>query len=107
MVSAETERLLGEFEKVAERADQALARLSKRLGETLRPPPSLSLLAVLTLKQELRNDLETGERCVQRLRENHHSADEERRSHDAFLVRKSTLAIQLRVTRLAEILMVL
>jgi len=107
MLSAETDRFLSEFEKVAERADQVLARLGKRLSENLRPPPDLSLLALLTLKQELRHYLETGERSVKRLRELHVSADEERRSRDEFVIRKSTLAIQLRLTRLAELLMLL
>src|SRR5260370_27845610 len=107
MLSAETDRLLSEFEKVAERADQVLARLSNRLSENLRPPPDLSLLSLLTLKQELRHYLETGERSVKTLREFSLSADEERRSRDAFLIRKSTLAIQLRLTRLPELLMLL
>ena len=107
MLSAETDRFLSEFEKVAERADQVLARLSKRLTENLRPPPNLSLLALLTLKQEVCHHLETGESSVKRLRELHVSADEERRSRDEFLIRKSTLAIQLRLTRLAELLMLL
>jgi hypothetical protein len=107
MVSAETERLSSEFEKVAARAEQMLAGLNKRVNENLRPPLNLSLLAVLTMKQELRNYLEAGERSVRRLRELQLSADEERQSRDAFLIRKSTLAIQLRLTRLAELLLLL
>ncbi len=104
MMNLQQTQLLSELEKAAERADLLITRINRQLERITSVPEQFSLQVFVECESIVRRHLEIATRTASDLRRLPFSRWEEARHHLIPVIRRSTLAIQLQVTRLSEML---